>query len=153
MELKNIHKDIRTAYEKNFSDYKDTIPHLFHHNTVIVLANGVDAKIGSLSGNYEHFHEWKRLEENEPGIVDMETLLKGICNKRNFLDLFENFIVFDDSSGDLVKIIARNHQYLGVNRAMQAVEGRSRVLESLIPWYFSHERYTAGWAGILLFSY
>jgi len=124
MELKNIHKDIRAAYEKNFSDYKDTIPHLFHHNAVIVLANGVDAKIGSLSGNYEHFHEWKRLEEDEPGVVDMATLLKGICNKRNFLDLFENFIVFDDSSGELVKIIARNHQYLGVNRAMQAVEER-----------------------------
>ena len=124
MELKNIHKDIRTAYEKNLSDYKDTIPHLFHHNAVIVLANGVDAKIGSLSGNYEHFHEWKRLEEDGPGVVDMATLLKGICNKRNFLDLFENFIVFDDSSGELVKIIARNHQYLGVNRAMQAVEER-----------------------------
>jgi type I restriction enzyme R subunit len=124
MELKNIHKNIRAAYEKNLSDYKDTIHHLFHHNTVIVLANGVDAKIGSLSGNYEHFHEWKRLEEDEPGVVDMETLLKGICNKNNFLDFFENFIVFDDSSGELVKIIARNHQYMGVNRAMQAVEER-----------------------------
>ena len=124
MELKNIHKDIRAAYEKNLSDYKDTIPHLFHHNAVIVLANGVDAKIGSLSGKYEHFHEWKRLEEDEPGVVDMETLLKGICNKNNFIDFFENFIVFDDSSGELVKIITRNHQYLGVNRAMQAVEER-----------------------------
>jgi len=124
MELKNIHKDIRAAYEKNLSDYKDTIPHLFHHNAVIVLANGVDAKIGSLSSRYEHFHEWKRLDEDEPGVVDMETLLKGICSKRNFIDLFENFIVFDDSSGELVKIIARNHQFLGVNRAMQAVEER-----------------------------
>jgi len=124
MELKNIHKNIRAAYEKNLSDYKDTIPHLFHHNALIVIANGVDAKIGSLSGNYEHFHEWKRLEEDEPGVVDMETLLKGICSKGNFLDLFENFIAFDDSSGKLVKIIARNHQFLGVNRAMQAVEER-----------------------------
>jgi len=124
MELKNIHKDIRAAYEKNLSDYKDTIPHLFHHNAVIVLANGVDAKIGSLSSRYEHFHEWKRLDEDEPGVVDMETFLKGICNKNNFIDLFENFIVFDDSSGELVKIIARNHQFLGVNRAMQAVEER-----------------------------
>jgi type I site-specific restriction-modification system R (restriction) subunit len=124
MELKNIHKDIRAAYEKNLSDYKDTIPHLFHHNAVILLANGVDAKIGSLSGKYEHFHEWKRLEEDQPGVVDMATLLKGICNKSNFIDLFENFIVFDDSSGELVKIIARNHQYLGVNKAMQAVEER-----------------------------
>jgi len=124
MELKNVNKDIRAAYEKTSDVYKRQIPHLFHHNAVIVLANGVDAKIGSLSGNYEHFHEWKRLEEEEPGVVNMATLLKGVCNKNNFIDLFENFIVFDDSSGGLVKIIARNHQLLGVNRAMQAVEER-----------------------------
>ena len=75
------------AYERNLADYKDTIPHLFHHNAVIVLGNGVDARLGSLSSRYEHFHEWKRLDEDEPGVVDMETLLKGICHKRIFLDL------------------------------------------------------------------
>jgi len=123
-ELKNIHKDIRAAYEKNLADYKDTVPHLFHHNAFMVLANGADARIGSLSARFEHFHEWKRLEEAEPGAVDMETLLKGICDKRNLLDLFENFILFDDSSGKLVKIVARNHQFLGVNRAIQAVGER-----------------------------
>jgi type I restriction enzyme R subunit len=62
IELKNVNKEIRAAYEQNLADYKDTVPHLFHHNAVIVLANGVDAKIGSLSSRYEHFHEWKRLE-------------------------------------------------------------------------------------------
>lgn len=124
MELKNVSKDIRAAYEKNLADYKDTVPHLFHHNAFIVLANGVDAKIGSVSSRFEHFHEWKRLEEDEAGAVNMETLLKGICDKRNFLDLFENFIVFDDSPGKAVKILARNHQYLGANRAVKAVEER-----------------------------
>lgn len=124
MELKNIHKDIRQAYEQNLADYKDTVPHLFHHNAFIVLANGSDARIGSLSGRFEHFHEWKRLEEAEPGAVDMETLLKGVCDKRNFLDLFENYILFDDSTGKLAKILARNHQFLGVNRAIQAVRER-----------------------------
>lgn len=124
MELKNVNKDIRAAYEENFADYKDTVPHLFHHNAFVVLGNGVEAKVGSLSSRYEHFHEWKRLEEDDPGVVDMETLLKGICNKRNFLDLFENFIVFDDSSGREVKIVARNHQYLGVNTAIAAVVDR-----------------------------
>ncbi len=74
MELKNIHKDIRHAFEKNFADYKDTVPHLFHHNAFIVLANGSDARIGSVSARFEHFHEWKRLEESEPGAADMETL-------------------------------------------------------------------------------
>jgi type I restriction enzyme R subunit len=124
MELKNTDKNIRAAYEENFSDYKDTIPHLFHHNAFIVLANGIDARIGSLSSRFEHFHEWKRLEEEDKGVVDMETLLKGICNKANFLDLFENFILFDDSSGKTIKIIAQNHQYLGVNKAIQSVRDR-----------------------------
>lgn len=124
IECKTIHKDIRHAYEKNLSDYKDTIPHLFHHNAFVVLGNGVDAKIGSISSKFEHFNDWKRLAEEEPGVVDMETLLKGICNKRNFLDLFENFTLFDESRGGLVKIVARNHQYLGVNRAIEAVKNR-----------------------------
>jgi type I restriction enzyme, R subunit len=124
MELKNVHHDIRAAYEKNFADYKDTIPHLFHHNAIIVLGNGTDAKLGSLSSKFGHFHEWKRLDESEPGVVDMETLLKGVCDKTNFMDLFENFIVFDDSTGATHKIVAHNHQFLGVNRAMQAVRDR-----------------------------
>lgn len=124
MEFKNIPKDLRQGYEKNLADYKDTVPHLFHHNAVILLGNGVEAKIGSYTSKFDHFHEWKRLAEDEPGVVDMETLLKGMCNKQNFLDLFENFIAFDDSSGEMVKILAKNHQFLGVNRAMQAVQDR-----------------------------
>ncbi len=124
MECKALHKDIRRAYEENLSDYKDTIPHLFHHNGFIVLGNGVEAKVGSLSSKFEHFNDWKRLAEEEPGIVDMETLLKGICTKRDFLDLFENFILFDESEGGLAKIVARNHQYLGVNRAIAAARDR-----------------------------
>lgn len=126
MELKNLHRDIKAAYEENLADYMDNavIPHLFHHNAFIVLANGVDAKMGSLTSKFEHYHEWKRLDEDEPGLVDMETLLKGICNKNVLMDLFENFILFDDSSGKLVKIVARNHQYLGVNKSIQAVRDR-----------------------------
>lgn len=124
MECKTIHKDIRHAYEQNLSDYKDTIPHLFHHNAFVILGNGVDAKIGSISSQFGHFNDWKRLAEDEPGVVDMETLLKGVCNKKIFMDLFENFTLFDESKGKLVKIVARNHQYLGVNRALEAVKNR-----------------------------
>ena len=61
---------------------------------------GWTRKLGSVSSRFEHFHEWKRLAEDEPGAVDMETLLKGVCDKRNFMDLFENFILFDDSAGE-----------------------------------------------------
>ena len=124
IECKNIHRDLKAAFEGNYSDYRDTIPHLFHHNAVVMFANGEKAKIGSITSRWEHFHEWKRLAEEEPGVVDMETLLKGVCDKRNFLDLVENFILFDDSSGETQKILARNHQFLGVNRAVEAVRDR-----------------------------
>lgn len=131
MEVKNVHKDIRAAYEQNLADYKDTVPHLFYHNAFIILGNGIDAKIGSISSKFEHFNDWKRLKENEPGIVDMETLLKGTCSKSNFMDIFENFTLFDQSSGRLVKIVARNHQYLGVIRAIDAVVNRGERLGKL----------------------
>ncbi len=124
IECKNIHKDLKAAFEQNYSDYLDTIPHLFHHNAIVMFGNGDKAKIGSLTSKWEHFNEWKRLAEDEPGAVDMETLLKGVCNKRNFMDLLENFILFDESSGETRKIIARNHQFLGVNRAIEAVRDR-----------------------------
>ena len=124
IELKNVDKDVQEAYEKNLLDYKDTIPNLFHHNGVVILGNGLEAKIGSISSKYEHFNHWKRLHEDEAGIVNMETLLKGTCGKTELLDIVENFIVFDESSGDLVKIVARNHQFLGVNEAIRAVPER-----------------------------
>ena len=124
MELKAPNRDLQRAYNENLSDYKDTIPHLFEHNAFIVLGNGIAAKYGSLSSKYKHFREWKRLEEGDPGVVDMETLLKGICSKRGLLDIFENFILFDDSAGEFVKIVAQNQQVLGVNRAIEAVRDR-----------------------------
>src|SRR5262249_6187297 len=89
--LQNIHKDLRRAYDDNLSDYRDTIPHILHHNAIIVLGNGDKAKLGSITSKFEHFHEWKRLHEEEPGVVDMETLLKGVWNKKTFWDLFEHF--------------------------------------------------------------
>ncbi|NOQ32651.1 MAG: HsdR family type I site-specific deoxyribonuclease [Methanosarcinales archaeon] len=124
IECKNIHKNLKTAFEKNYSDYKDTIPHLFHHNAIVMFGNGEQAKIGSITSKWEHFHDWKRLAEQEPGVVDMETLLKGVCDKQNFIDLVENFILFDESSGETKKILARNHQFLGVNLAIQSVRER-----------------------------
>lgn len=131
MEVKNVHKDIRAAYEQNLADYKDTVPHLFYHNAFVILGNGIDAKIGSISSKFEHFNDWKRLKEDEPGVVDMETLLKGTCSKANLMDIFENFTLFDQSSGRLVKIVARNHQFLGVSKAITAVENRQERMGKL----------------------
>ena len=124
MELKNVTKDISVAYRDNFCDYRKVVPQIFHFNAFVILANGIDAKIGTHSAKFKFFHAWKRLSEDEPGAVDMETLLKGTCSKANLLDLFENFIVYDESAGAVAKILARNHQFLGVNRAVEAVRNR-----------------------------
>jgi len=136
IECKNMHRNLKAAFEENYSDYRDTIPRIFHHNAAVVFGNGEKAKIGSITSKWGHFHEWKRLAEEEPGVVDMETLLKGVCDKRRFLDIVENFIVFDDSSGAPRKILARNHQFLGVNRAVQAVrERRERQRRLGVFWH------------------
>ena len=136
MELKNIHRNVRRAYDENLADYKDTVAHIFHHNAFVVLGNGVDARLGSYSASFEFFREWKRLDEDEPGGVDMETLLKGVCRKSNFLDLFENFVLFDDSGERLIKVVAQNQQYLGVNRAIRSVEARHEAAGKLgVYWH------------------
>lgn len=124
VELKKQTVDVKAAYDNNYTDYLDTIPHLFHFNAFLMLSNGLEAKVGTLGSKYEFFHEWKRLRENEVGAVDLETMLLGICDKRNFMDLFENFILFDHSGKKTVKILARNHQYLGVNEAVESYKQR-----------------------------
>ncbi len=124
VELKKTTVDVQDAYTNNYTDYLDTIPHLFYYNAFLILSNGVECKVGTLNSKYEFFHEWKRLDETEQGSVALETMLRGICKKENFLDLLENFILFDHSGGRTAKILARNHQYLGVNEAVKAYEAR-----------------------------
>lgn len=124
VELKNSSVDVRNAYEDNYTDYQDTVPNLFYYNAFLMLSNGIEAKVGTLGSKFEFFHKWKRLEESDQGSVALETMLLGICKKENFLDLFENFILYDHSNGHTAKILARNHQYLGVNEAMKAYAAR-----------------------------
>ena len=124
IELKKNTVDVQNAYDDNYTDYQDTIPHLFYYNAFLMLSNGTEAKVGTLGSKFEYFHEWKRLAEEDQGSVALETMLLGICKKENFLDLFENFILYDHSGGHTAKILARNHQYLGVNEAMNAYASR-----------------------------
>ena len=124
IELKRNDVDVENAYTDNYTDYQDTIPHLFYYNAFLMLSNGLQAKVGTLGSKYEFFHKWKRLAEEDEGSIALETMLRGICKKENFLDLFENFILYDHSDGKTVKILARNHQYLGVNAAVQAYANR-----------------------------
>ncbi len=124
LELKAHHRDLQHAYDDNLKDYKDTIPHLFHSNALIILSNGLDklddsgTKVGTITSPFKFFHEWKRITEGEEGLVSLDTTLRGICAKDKLLDIFENFLLFDDAGGDVVKIMAKNHQYIGVNKAL-----------------------------------
>ena len=127
MELKNHDVEVVDAFNKNYRDYLDTIPQLFHHNAFIMFSNGLEARVGTIDSKWEFFHEWKRLNETEAGSIELPTMLRGICKKENFLDLLENFVLYDHSDGRTVKIMARNHQYLGVNQAVEMYRNREYV--------------------------
>ncbi|WP_173468502.1 type I restriction endonuclease subunit R [Fibrobacter succinogenes] len=124
VELKRNDVAVQNAYDDNYTDYLSTIPQLFYYNAFLMLSNGFEAKVGTLGSKFEFFHEWKRLKEDDAGSVALATMLKGICRKETFIDLLENFILYDHSDGHTVKILARNHQYLGVNEAFEAYKNR-----------------------------
>ena len=123
VELKATHQRLENAYRNNLRDYKDTIPQIFWYNAFILLSNGHQSKIGSMTAGWEHFFEWKKItSEGEKGVISLDTLIRGTCEPGRLLDIVENFTLFSDAGGGLVKLIARNHQFLGVNNALEAVK-------------------------------
>ena len=123
IELKASHKHLKDAYKNNLRDYRATIPQLFWYNAVILLSNGSQSRIGSTFAPWEHFAEWKKINsEGEEGIISLDTVLRGVCAPAHLLDLAENFTLFSEESGGLIKLVAKNHQFLGVNAAFQAVK-------------------------------
>ncbi len=122
VELKASHKRLKNAFQDNLRDYKDAIPHIFWYNAFIILSNGHQSRLGSVTAGWEHFFEWKKInDEGEQGVVSLETLVRGVCEQNRLLDIVENFTLFSNAGGALVKLIAKNHQYLGVNNALAAV--------------------------------
>jgi len=122
VELKAAHRQIENAFNRNLKDYKDTIPHLFWYNGFIILSNGTDSKIGSISAEWEHFNDWKKIDnEGEEGIISLETMIWGTCLPERLLDIVENFMLFSDAGGGPVKLVAKNHQYLGVKNTIDAL--------------------------------
>lgn len=120
MELKANHKNIADAYDNNLRDYKDTIPQLFWYNALIILSNGSQSKVGSITSTLEFFNEWKRVDSEQEDIkVSLEVMLRGVCDHAKLLDIVENFVLYKDNT---MKIIPKNHQYLGVNNALGAVQ-------------------------------
>lgn len=136
IELKAVYKNIRAGFDGNLRDYTDenVIAHAFHHNVFLIVSNGHRARYGSITSKWEHFSEWKRNDESEKGSVEAEVLLNAMMKKGRLLDLVENFVLFDSSKvGKTRKIIARNHQVLGVNNAVESVRKQEALKEEFPP--------------------
>ncbi len=128
LELKASHKSLVDAHRDNIRDYKDTIPKLFWYNMGIVISNGIENKFGSMTAEYEFFNEWKKEErEEDKPKTDLATMLSGVCNKVRMLDIFENYILFDEAKGEAKKIVPRYFQYFGVNRGFENVVHRKEL--------------------------
>lgn len=136
IELKAIYKNIRAGFDGNLRDYmeENVIAHAFHHNAFLIVSNGHRARYGSITSGWDHFYEWKRQEEKDEGKVDAEALLDGMLAHDRLLDIVENFILFDESkAGATRKVVARNHQVLGVNRALAAVAHQEELKRQFPP--------------------
>ncbi|MFC2153110.1 type I restriction endonuclease subunit R [Actinomycetota bacterium] len=122
IELKAPHVGVKHAFDDNLSHYRDAIPQLFWFNGICILSNGGDTKVGSFSAPWDHFGEWKRVDsEDEPPSTSIETALRGVAEPSRLLDLVENFTLFQEVPGGLIKILGKNHQVLGVNSALEAL--------------------------------
>ena len=135
MELKNAVSDtasIRSAF-KQLQTYKSTIPSLFNYNGLLVISDGLEAKMGSLSAGFSRYMAWKTddgVSEASPVISQLETLIKGMLTKETLLDLVRHFTVFEKSKKEdaktgittveTVKKVAAYHQYYAVNKAVQS---------------------------------
>jgi type I restriction enzyme R subunit len=118
IELKASHKNLFNAYKDNLRDYRKTIPQLFNFNQVILLSNGVQSRVGTVSTQWEHFAEWKKIKnEQEARRVSLEVVIRGVCERERLLDIIENYMLFVKQKST-IKIVAKYHQYLGVNQAL-----------------------------------
>jgi type I restriction enzyme R subunit len=159
VELKAAHRQIQTAYTGNLTDYKDTIPQLFWFNAFIILSNGSEAKVGSITSDWGHFNDWKKINsEGEEGVISLETVLRGTCEPIRFLDILENFLLFMGVRGGIVKIVPKNHQYLGVNNVIKVLITTltptlsQREREKLLTLAFSKEERKVNYRGGYEFS-
>ncbi|MFZ4780638.1 MAG: type I restriction endonuclease subunit R, partial [Terrimicrobiaceae bacterium] len=116
--------------------YKAEIPSLLHYNALLVVSDGLQARIGSLTANQEWFKVWRTIDgQNDaaPGSLELETLIRGVFDRSRFLDLLHHFIVFEENpdSGGLHKIIAGYHQFHAVNAAVEETVRASGMNESV----------------------
>ena len=125
VELKKPGVPAKQAFDDNLTSYKhpqNGIPDLFWYNALLMASNGIESRVGTLTADWERFFEWKRVErEDEPRRVSLEVMLRGVCDPARLLDLVENFTLFSEERSGLRKMLAQNHQVLGVNKAIPAL--------------------------------
>lgn len=133
IELKNSNVKLRSAYDDNLTNYKADIPQLFLTNAFCVFSNGIETRLGSISAEWEHFFHWLRPEDEKEKVrreqiradgTSTERFLQGLCRQEKLLDYLENFILYHKGSQ---KIIAQNHQFIGVNRGFKTFLRRSEL--------------------------
>jgi type I restriction enzyme R subunit len=137
LELKASHKSAKEAFDKNLTDYRDTIPQLFSANAFVILSTGSETKVGASFASWERFGDWKKVaDEEEAGVVSLETALRGLCEPTRLLDAVENFVAYLERPGGAVKVFAQNHQVLGVNAAICALrDERTREGKLGVFWH------------------
>ena len=123
IELKNSNVTLRAAFDDNLTTYKAEIPQLFVANALCLLSNGIETKVGSLTAQWEHFFAWLRVEDEKEALdrkaiaergLSVERAVLGLLLPERLLDYVENFCVF---YRETQKVIAQNHQFIGVNNA------------------------------------
>lgn len=125
IELKASHKHLENAFFDNIKHYKEQIPKVFWYNAFMIVSNGSKSKLGTITSKWEHFCDWKKINsEGEEGNISLETIIKGVLDKEKLLDLIENFILFQEVEGGTIKIMAKNHQFIGTNNAIEAVKNK-----------------------------
>ncbi len=131
LELKNpadVNADLVKAFDQ-IQTYKEQIPDVFHYNEILVISDGSEARMGSLSADIERFARWRTID----GVTvdplgefnELETLVRGVLQPAMFLDYLRYFVLFEDD-GRLVKKIAGYHQFHAVRAAIQQVVSASR---------------------------
>jgi type I restriction enzyme, R subunit len=123
LELKNAADENATtqAAFQQLQTYKKQIPSLFTYNALLVISDGMQARVGTLTSNWERFAPWRTIGGDvvaHPGTLELSTLLDGIFDKKRFLDLIRSFVVFEDDHGEVIKKLAGYHQFHAVRTAV-----------------------------------
>ena len=130
IELKNSIVKVEEAYNRNLKDYLKDIPNLFAFNQICVLSNGLETKLGAFNATYDYFFEWLKVNNEKEQLnrkaikedgVSISYFIDGLLKKDRLVDYIENFVLFNNQR---TKIIAKNHQYLGVNNLMESMNNR-----------------------------